>query len=191
MNEIARLSGVSQATVSRVVNDPSSVAEETVLKVREVMAELGYSASRRKTAKAGMVAYLNFEKEHPVNNETLARQLRGINRSAAERGLALVVVFPEGPDLLPRCLLDGSVCGVILAGSVPDRVVMERIAHLPRVWLTSYTDGEGDHALEGNALIGRLAATHFIKMGLENLAHLNVHPGHPAVRVRGERFRFR
>lgn len=42
INEVARLSGISRTTVSRVINNSPLVKEETALKVKQVMRDLGY-----------------------------------------------------------------------------------------------------------------------------------------------------
>ena len=42
MNDVARLAGVSQQTVSRVANDMPNVSERTRKRVREAMEELGF-----------------------------------------------------------------------------------------------------------------------------------------------------
>jgi DNA-binding LacI/PurR family transcriptional regulator len=42
MKDVARASGVSMITVSRVINNPELVAEATRLKVEQAMGELGF-----------------------------------------------------------------------------------------------------------------------------------------------------
>lgn len=43
INDVAKAAGVSISTVSRVINQSSSVSPATVNKVMKVIAELGYS----------------------------------------------------------------------------------------------------------------------------------------------------
>jgi LacI family transcriptional regulator len=45
MEDVARTAGVSVATVSKVVNGRYGVAQSTLLRVQEVIDELGYEAS--------------------------------------------------------------------------------------------------------------------------------------------------
>ncbi|WP_297079724.1 LacI family DNA-binding transcriptional regulator, partial [uncultured Enterococcus sp.] len=42
VKDVAKKAGVATSTVSRVINDHSSISEETKRKVRKVMDELGY-----------------------------------------------------------------------------------------------------------------------------------------------------
>ena len=46
MTDVARLAGVSHQTVSRVLNDHPNVREQTRLRVRAAIAELGYRPNR-------------------------------------------------------------------------------------------------------------------------------------------------
>src|SRR5919112_1962102 len=46
MTDVARLAGVSHQTVSRVLNDHPNVKEQTRLRVRAAIAELGYRPNR-------------------------------------------------------------------------------------------------------------------------------------------------
>ena len=46
MTDVARLAGVSHQTVSRVLNDHPNVTEQTRLRVRAAIAELGYRPNR-------------------------------------------------------------------------------------------------------------------------------------------------
>ena len=43
INDIARLAGVSKKTISRVINDSPFVKEETRLKIKEIIREMGYT----------------------------------------------------------------------------------------------------------------------------------------------------
>jgi DNA-binding LacI/PurR family transcriptional regulator len=45
VREVARLAGVSTATVSRVANRPEKVSIDTIRTVREAAAQLGFRAS--------------------------------------------------------------------------------------------------------------------------------------------------
>ena len=46
MTDVARLAGVSHQTVSRVLNDHPNVREQTRMRVRAAIAELGYRPNR-------------------------------------------------------------------------------------------------------------------------------------------------
>ncbi|MGW0574602.1 LacI family DNA-binding transcriptional regulator, partial [Streptomyces sp. NPDC002920] len=60
LEDVARRSGVSRSTVSRVVNGEARVSAEAVERVREVIAELGYvpnqAARQLVTHRTGAVA---------------------------------------------------------------------------------------------------------------------------------------
>jgi DNA-binding LacI/PurR family transcriptional regulator len=91
MTDVARLAGVSHQTVSRVLNDHPNVREQTRLRVRAAIAELGYRPNRAARALVtgrsqliGMVA----------QNTTLygpASLLAALEQAAAEAGFAVSV----------------------------------------------------------------------------------------------------
>lgn len=62
INDVARAAGVSVATVSKAVNGRYGVAEETVTRVLEIVAELGYEsslvASSMRSRKTGVIGIL-------------------------------------------------------------------------------------------------------------------------------------
>jgi len=51
MSKVAELAGISQSTVSRVVNDHPGISEETALRVRKAMHEVGYRPRPRGRAR--------------------------------------------------------------------------------------------------------------------------------------------
>ena len=54
MDEIAKLAGVSKATVSRVLNDSEcGVGEQTRVRVKKIAEELGYSVEQTEKKKKG------------------------------------------------------------------------------------------------------------------------------------------
>jgi DNA-binding LacI/PurR family transcriptional regulator len=91
MTDVARLAGVSHQTVSRVLNDHPNVKEQTRLRVRAAMAELGYRPNKAaqalvtgRTQLIGVVA----------QNTTLygpASLLAAFEQAAAEAGFAVSV----------------------------------------------------------------------------------------------------
>ncbi len=203
MIDIARAAGVSQASVSRVVNNSPDVSEEVVRSVREAMVQLGYLPQPRRarstapsadngaeTTDGGFIALLHFDEHHMGHADVLAAALRGIETALAARRMGLVVVRATDPDLLPDCLFDERVKGMLLDGVAPRPEVWRRVKTLPHVWLSSYHDEGGDHALVGNEVIGRMAARYLIERGHRDLAFLSVKDRFPAFRARGEGFRY-
>ena len=91
MTDVARLAGVSHQTVSRVLNDHPNVREQTRLRVRAAIAELGYRPNRAArtlvTGRSQLVGVV-------AQNSTLygpASLLAAFEKAAAEAGFAVSV----------------------------------------------------------------------------------------------------
>src|SRR5919107_1100692 len=91
MTDVARLAGVSHQTVSRVLNDHPNVKEQTRLRVRAAIAELGYRPNKAAralvTGKSQLIGVVTL-------NSTLfgpASLLTAFEQAAAEAGFAVSV----------------------------------------------------------------------------------------------------
>src|SRR3982751_1123218 len=91
MTDVARLAGVSHQTVSRVLNDHPHVREQTRLRVRAAIAELGYRPNRAAralvTGRSQLIGIV-------AQNSTLygpASLLAAFEQAAAEAGFAVSV----------------------------------------------------------------------------------------------------
>lgn len=97
ISEIAKLSGVSVATVSRVINNKGYVKEETRRQVEQVIREHGYrsgSGSRPVSSQgSAMIAVIMAERPFPFSS----RILEAIEARAAEHGDS-VLFYSTGRD---------------------------------------------------------------------------------------------
>ncbi|WP_306214025.1 LacI family DNA-binding transcriptional regulator [Actinoplanes sp. RD1] len=91
MTDVAKLAGVSHQTVSRVLNDHPNVREQTRLRVRAAIAELGYRPNRAAralvTGRSQLIGVV-------AQNSTLygpASLLAAFEQAAAEAGFAVSV----------------------------------------------------------------------------------------------------
>jgi DNA-binding LacI/PurR family transcriptional regulator len=106
-SDIARLAGVSQATVSMVLNDragANGIPESTQVRIREAMSELGYvpniAAQSLRGGRNGLIGVHTFERVFPVSPEDYYHEfLNGIEEQAVEEGLDLVLfASTQRPD---------------------------------------------------------------------------------------------
>lgn len=113
-HDVARLAGVSQATVSRALRDDARVTEATKRSVRDAARALGYvrndlgrGLSTRRTHRVALVVELE---------NTLYHQLMSpIHDSLAARGYRMLLLAEHADELtLSERLLDGSVDGAVL-----------------------------------------------------------------------------
>lgn len=90
INEIAKLAGVSRATVSRYLND-GYVSEEKREKIRKVIEETGYQPSTQaqtlRTKKTSLIGVVIPK----INSDTISREVAGISDVLTARGYQIVL----------------------------------------------------------------------------------------------------
>ncbi len=120
LEDVAKESGFSTATVSRVINNPSSVRRKTREKVEKAVAKLGYTphfggralASNRTNTIGAVIP--------TMENAIFARGLQALQEELAEAGVTLLVATsgydPEREAKQIRALLGRGVDGLVLIG---------------------------------------------------------------------------
>src|SRR5271156_1913095 len=119
--DVARLAGVSTATVSRVVHGQDRVREVTRIRVQRAIEELGYvpdgaaqSLSRRRKDVIGMVCVEREIEQHDIENVGLLyydEVLRGVEARIRNHNWSLLITFMQGdrPDFSRMDSLIGKV----------------------------------------------------------------------------------
>lgn len=110
IHEIARLAGVSPATVSRVANDHPEVATETRQRVQRVMAAHGYATTPRNRPTSGLIS-VNVP---AVEAQYFAAILGGISEGLDAAGFGLLLHPNQSRVPLGERLAAGSTDGAIL-----------------------------------------------------------------------------
>lgn len=194
--EIAKIAGVSTATVSRVLRNSPGVSKATVKKVQDVLNERGYHLEVQQKRQGSVfknrsIAFLVLgEDALQSHSSAFMSTFDGVERAVSDVNLTLIYAKSNSIQSLPPQVLDGKVDGLILTGFRPREDVVERLAGIPSVWLSSHH--EHDHAivLGGNETIGRMATDYLIGRGHKDLAVVNALSGHPALETRCEFFEY-
>ncbi|MCS7181365.1 MAG: LacI family transcriptional regulator, partial [bacterium] len=95
IKDIAKIAGVSKATVSKALNNKSDISKKTKKKIKKIAEEMGYIPNsiakclvEKKTYTIGLVLpYLG--------NPTTIERIKGINDSLFNYGFALIICFSE------------------------------------------------------------------------------------------------
>lgn len=122
LTDVAKLAGVSRATVSRVVNESKHVEPEVAQRVRKAVQELGYvpnhAARSLITQQTDMVALIAGEPNARFFHDPF---FEGISRGAAQelgevdmRLLMLMIQTPDDLARVQRYLLGRPVDGVLV-----------------------------------------------------------------------------
>src|ERR1700729_2602741 len=119
MTDVAKLAGVSHQTVSRVLNDHPNVREQTRLRVRAAIAELGYRPNRAArvlaTGRSQVIGFVSRFSTLYGPDATLT----ALAEAALQQGFAVSVESVRTLDRRPVAdaisrLLDQRVAGVII-----------------------------------------------------------------------------
>ncbi|MEV0636905.1 LacI family DNA-binding transcriptional regulator [Streptomyces sp. NPDC050619] len=186
LEDVARRSGVSKSTVSRVINDEPRVRAEVVDRVREVIADLGYvpnqAARQLVTHRTNAVAVVATRPQNRLFIDPFFDcLLRGIRRELAQHGAQAVLLFLEEPDDYARVadfLGGGHVDGALLFDLRPgDRLpaMIDRLG-LPAVFGGRPLLRDGD-TVRGHAYVdgdnrggARQAVQHLVSLGRRRIA---------------------
>lgn len=181
MRDVAKVAGVSQRTVSNVVNDYQHVSAETRQRVQEAIRRLNYrpnvSAQKLRNGRTGLVALAVPEIAAPYFAE-LADHLQ---RYAANRGVTLLIDQTGGTRERELQVLDGYrstiIDGIILS---PLAVTAEDLVHrsldVPVVLLGESIDHCGFlHVSIDNVAAAAAATAHLLDRGRRRVAALGAH----------------
>lgn len=177
ITEIARLSGVSLATVSRVINQPERVKEKTRRRVQQVMEESNYvynalagGLSKKATRTLGLII-------PTITNPIFAVSTRGVQNAAANRGYSLLLGSTEyGTETeynLVRLYLEKRVDGIILSGSPLSQRSLSYMKSRGIPYLITweaFDDDETPYISFNNAKAAKQAVDYFVSMGHRRIA---------------------
>jgi LacI family transcriptional regulator len=176
--DVARLAGVSTATVSRVVHGQDRVREDTRIRVQRAIEELGYvpdgaaqSLSRRRKDVIGMVCVEREAQQYDIENMNLLfydEVLRGVEARIRDEEWSLLITFLQGANDpgFPRLeSFSGKVDGILIGeGIVPDRFVERMAARVPVVIFAGTPDERAADVVAADNFSGSAAVvTHLIR----------------------------
>lgn len=185
--EVARIAGVSVATVSRVLNGKGPVRQDTSRRVLQAVESLGYvphsaarSLSTRRTMNIGVLL-------PEVHGEFFSEIVRGIDLAARAAGYH-VLVSGSHSDLAETAAvlnaLHGRTDGLILMtpGAGADWLRRNLPRRLPAVLLNHSGEGTGhggdhDSIQVDNRRGALLAVEHLLSLGHRRIAMLSGPPG--------------
>lgn len=189
--DIARLAGVSQATVSMVINDRDAtrhrIGQETRKRVWDAVEQLGYVGNPAARVLAGgrsqLVGIYTFEPVFPVDfRDFYYPFLLGIEEEAEEQGYNLLLFTSAGgPGRERRIYRDGAnqlrvADGCVLLGRGGDHDELERLTRepFPVVFIGRRELGGERCAYVGADYVGATAAIvdHLAGLGHERIAYL-------------------
>lgn len=177
LQDVAALAGVSEATVSRVVNGKAGVAESTRSKVLAVLAELGYAPPALHPPRAGAIGLIVPELDNPI----FPRFVQAIEARLLTSGYVCVLCCATrvgaSEDDYVDSLLGRGVAGVIVisgrhADTQGDHSVYDRLrdSDIPLVVVNGAIEGSGIAAVSTDDRDATVTAyEHLLELGHERI----------------------
>ena len=180
--ELAKLAGVSVATVSRSLSGNAAIAETTRLRVVELARAHGFQVNQaarnfrlKRTRSIGVVLPLGHEKDQHLSDPFFMSLLAPLADAIADRGhdLLLSRVIPRDDLWLDAIVSAGRVDGVVIIGQSDQIETIERVAEQYRaivVWGAAIPGKTQVTVGSDNVVGGRIAAEHLLAQGRKRLA---------------------
>ncbi|HTM94898.1 MAG TPA: LacI family DNA-binding transcriptional regulator [Croceibacterium sp.] len=182
--DLARLAGVSAATVSRALAGKEVVSAKTSERIRKLAERHDFRPSMiarnlrtRKRGAIGVVIPLGHERGQHISDPFFMTLIGSLADELTERGFDLVLsrVIPDRDDWVQRIIDADRVDGLIVVGQSDQSKVLDAAArdYLPMVAWGAFVPGQV-HCSVGtdNYLGGRLATQHLIERGCRRIAFL-------------------
>ncbi len=196
MNDVAREAGVSQATVSLVMNGVGGVRISAATRSRVLKAaeELDYRAGRR-TIASGVVRSIGMLVDEVSTSPFATPLIEGAREVAAQHGCVLNIVMTRSERWLEEAALDlllAQPCIGIIYTSLSTRSVTppDRLRPVPTVLLNCHSDdGYYPSVVPADMLGARTATEALLKAGHRRIAFINGEPWMEAARDRAQGYR--
>jgi LacI family transcriptional regulator len=199
--DVARLAGVSTATVSRVVHGQDRVADSTRARVREIIEQLGYvpdgaaqSLSRRQKHIIGLVGVERLA-PHQYDIESMSllfydEILRGVEQRIRYYNWSLLIAYlreDSNDDLRRLQSLSGKVDGLLIGeGIVPSDELARLAERLPVVVVAGDPAEQAADVVTADNRAGSAAlARHLVEVhGRRRIFHVDGPPSAPDAKER-------
>ncbi|GAA2549295.1 LacI family DNA-binding transcriptional regulator [Streptomyces levis] len=196
IKDVARLAGVSEKTVSNVINDYAHVSDRTRRAVRDAIEELGYKVNlagrHLRQGRTGIIALVIPELDVPYFAELARHVIREaerrsltvlIHQTAADRDHELAALTGFGSSFVDGVILSP------LALTADD--LRERAGAPPTVLIGELLEEGADHVAIDNEKAAREATEHLLGMGRRSILVIggrdDAAPGTAEARTRGYR----
>lgn len=183
MDEIAKLAGVSKATVSRVLNDSEcGVGEQTRVRVKKIAEELGYSVEQ--TEKKKNVSFTRYIALilPDITNPFFADLAKSVEDSLRRKGYSLVLAntdFSEDNEAAQiRELMVKHLEGILLVPSgirAREEHDLPRRYQIPMVLLDRKLEGISDipGVYSNNEYASVISCEHLIRKGARDIVFIS------------------
>ncbi|MEJ6398965.1 LacI family DNA-binding transcriptional regulator [Yoonia sp. 208BN28-4] len=132
LDDVARMAGVSTATVSRCINDPQMVSDKTRVRVQDTIKSLGYTPNFAARSMAAKRTFTIGAIIPTMENAIFARGLQAFQESLHSRGYTLLVSSSayqaDAEEEQIRTLVARGADGLLLIGHDRDPAIYDYLA---------------------------------------------------------------
>lgn len=193
MGDIARLAGVSIATVSRALSGHPAIPAATRDRITELARSVNYqvnvgAASLRKRDVKTVAVCILVDRLQSISDPFILSLLGHIADALDQRGYSLLLTraSTEQPDTITHMVENGQAAGVIVIGQFihPDHLNAPMLRGVPMmVWGAALPSMLYPVVGTDNELGGYLATRHLLEQGCRRIAFLGEHQ-HPEADLR-------
>jgi LacI family transcriptional regulator len=197
MTEVALEAGVSQTTVSLVLNDArgARLSADTRRRVQDAARKLGYKLTAGKSTSVNCAGTIAFVVNEFSTDPWMSLAMDGAREKAWEQGITICAASTRGDTRLEHAVLE-SILSQPLVGLIYGTIHTRRIDHLdlprrvPTVLLNCYlADRSLPCVLPAETVGGHTATDHLINAGHKRIAMINGEPWMDASRDRLKGYR--
>jgi DNA-binding LacI/PurR family transcriptional regulator len=195
VHDVAKLAGVSSATVSRAVNTPAVVSPETLDRITRAIAKLGYAPNRiarslkaRASDTVGVII-------PDITNPFLVKIVKGVEKTLSAAGYTPILCdTEESSDKEERYLTDlmeRRIDGVVLVPAMDSRAAVRILKKrgLPAVFVDRSISPDFDCVKSNNISGLSLLVSHLIQLGRTSIRMIGGPQATVVGRERNDAFR--
>lgn len=183
LNDIAKKVGVSQSTVSRVINGTAPISDEMKNKVYQAMKELNYhpnslarNLAKGKSLTIGLI--VDADNENAFANTFFTRSVYAMEKVAQRNGYSLLITNDVEEKSSPACdlIFGHKVDGLILTASNLNQNILTALKNEKIPWVVMGETSEKKESMnwvDMDNLMGSIKAVeHLKKSGYKKIAYV-------------------
>lgn len=176
IKEVAKMAGVSQATVSRVINNTAVVNSHKKMKVLQVIKETGFKPNQIARSLYKQSSKLIGFILPDITNPFFSELARAAEDRAFELGYKVILCNSDSKEDKQleyiNMLTSMNADGLIITSSNENTYTSLNNLNIPFVALDRLIDDEGSSIVVDNFRGGVLATEHLIDCGCKNIVHM-------------------
>ncbi|EEI72677.1 LacI family DNA-binding transcriptional regulator [Lentilactobacillus hilgardii] len=174
--DIAKIAGLSSASVSRILNGRGRYSEETAKRVKKIANEIGYyknrSASDLASQRNNTIGVINYIAETGANDQVI----KGILEEADRNNIDVIMMMSKRDDQTAiaktvQSMIERRVLGVIFLSVRPDQEIIDRLryANIYPQEVASASDNRISYISSNDFQIGYQATKFLLDQGYQRI----------------------